>query len=334
MVADSANPIPRILITPGEPAGIGPELIVSLAARSFSAQIVVIADSRLLATTAQQTDTPLSLQPTTLDAPRRLHTPGTLQLLELPLAQPSVEPGSPLPENAEALVRSIELATQNCLNRRADALVTGPLDKAVINQAGIAFTGHTELLAQLTDTPDVVMLLATTQLRVALLTTHLPLRDVATAITAEKLTTTLNIIHREMRRLYQLTNPRIAVCGLNPHAGDGGYLGNEEQQIIQPVLNRLRRQGMQLIGPLPADSAFTPRALSNCDLVLAMYHDQGLPVLKHNAGQNAVNITLGLPIVRTSVDHGTAYDLAGSGQANPDSFERAIRTAIDLSHPQ
>jgi len=337
MTADSAastKKIPRLLITPGEPAGVGPELLVKLAARPFPAQLLVIGDPQLLTTAAQRINSPLNLQLTTLDAQRRAHVPGTLQLLEFPLAQSQVQPGTPLVENAASLTGAIEMAARSCLNNQADALVTGPLDKAVINRAGIPFTGHTELLAELTNTADVVMLLATSQLKVALVTTHLPLSKVAAAINADRLTSTLNIIHREMHRLYGLTSPRIAVCGLNPHAGDGGHLGDEEQQIIQPVLDQLRKQGMQLIGPLPADSAFTPQALANCDLVLAMYHDQGLPVLKHGSGQNAVNITLGLPILRTSVDHGTAYDLAGSGQANPDSFERAIRTAIELSNRQ
>lgn len=330
----SANrPLPRLLITPGEPAGVGPELLIKLAAQSFTAQLLVLGDSEFLRAAARRLGSSVIVQPTTLDAPRQQHLRGTLQCLELPLAQPEVQPGAPLPANAATLISALKLATQACQNGEADALVTGPLDKAVINRAGIAFTGHTELLAQLTGTADVVMLLASDELKVALLTTHLPLREVAASITAIKLEITLKIIHREMNRLYGLTHPRIAVCGLNPHAGDGGYLGDEEQLMMQPLLDRLRQQGMQLIGPLPADSAFTPQALANCDLVLAMYHDQGLPVLKHSAGQDAVNITLGLPILRTSVDHGTAYDLAGSGRANSASFERAIRTAIELSNP-
>ena len=336
MATDSASAnkrLPRLLITPGEPAGVGPELLIKLATRSFAAQLLVLGDSELLRAAARRLGSSVMVQPTTLDTPRQQHVHGTLQCLELPLAQPRVQPGTPLPVNAAVLISALKLATQACLNGQADALVTGPLDKAVINRAGIAFTGHTELLAQLTGTADVVMLLATNELKVALLTTHLPLRAVAASVTQGKLETTLNVIHREMGRLYGLTHPRIAVCGLNPHAGDGGYLGDEEQLIMQPLLDRLRQQGLQLLGPLPADSAFTPQALANCDLVLAMYHDQGLPVLKHSAGQDAVNITLGLPILRTSVDHGTAYDLAGSGRANSASFERAIRTAIELSSP-
>lgn len=336
MAADSHPPrhsIPRILITPGEPAGIGPELLVRLAANNFPAQLLVVGDPQQLAATAQQMEIPLSLQPANLDAPRQRHQPGRLELLSVPFTRPDVAPGRPSPDNAAALVSAIKLATQSCQSRTADALVTGPIDKAVINQAGIPFTGHTELLAELTGTRDVVMLLASERLKVALLTTHLPLRQVAQAITAERLTTALQIIHHDLVRLYRIPSPRIAVCGLNPHAGEGGYLGDEEQRIIQPVLNELRQQGRSLVGPLPADSAFTPQALERCDLVLAMYHDQGLPVLKQGAGQDAVNITLGLPIIRTSVDHGTAYDLAGSGQASTDSLERAIHTAIAFSSP-
>jgi 4-hydroxythreonine-4-phosphate dehydrogenase len=336
MTGDAHSPrhsIPRILITPGEPAGIGPELLVRLSANNFPAQLLVVGDPQQLAATAQQMEIPLLLQPANLEAPRQLHQPGRLELLSVPFTQPKVAPGQPSPDNAAALVSAIKLATHSCQTRTADALVTGPIDKAVINQAGIPFTGHTELLAELTGTRDVVMLLASERLKVALLTTHLPLRQVAQVITAERLTTALQIIHHDLVRLYRISSPRIAVCGLNPHAGEGGYLGDEEQRIIQPVLNELRQQGMSLVGPLPADSAFTPQALERCDLVLAMYHDQGLPVLKQGAGQDAVNITLGLPIIRTSVDHGTAYDLAGSGQASTDSLERAIHTAIAFSSP-
>ncbi|MBL4766117.1 MAG: 4-hydroxythreonine-4-phosphate dehydrogenase PdxA [Rhodobacteraceae bacterium] len=333
MSADLAPPtpqLPRLLATPGEPAGIGPELLVQLANSNFPAQLIVIADQEHLAATARRIQVPLTLLPTTLDAARQPHTPGTLQILHHPLVHSQVIPGSPLTENAATLIAAIELATEACLEQRADALITGPLDKAIINRAGIAFTGHTELLGDLTQTADPVMLLAASELKVALLTTHLPLRQVPAAVTAVRLEKTLAIIHREIQRLYQIASPRIAVCGLNPHAGDGGYLGDEEQQIIQPVLDKLRRQGMSLRGPLSADSAFSEQALSRCDLVLAMYHDQGLPVLKRLAGQDAVNITLGLPIIRVSVDHGTAYNLAGSGKADPASMDRAIRTAIEF----
>jgi 4-hydroxythreonine-4-phosphate dehydrogenase len=325
-----ATTFPRLLITPGEPAGIGPELILQLASQPFAAQLMVIGDTRQLAATATRIGANVKLLPAALEGPRTQHTPGQLQILESPLVNPAVTPGQPQPDNAISLVSAITVAVDSCLAGKADALVTGPVDKAVINRGGITFSGHTELLAELTDTAEVVMLLATDQLRVALLTTHLALREVAPAITPQRLTTALEIIHREMGRLYRLPNPRIAICGLNPHAGDGGYLGDEELRIIEPVLEQLRQQGMRLIGPLPADSAFAPQALGSCDLVLAMYHDQGLPVLKQSSGHEAVNITLGLPILRTSVDHGTAYDLAGSGLASCTSLKQAIHTAIEL----
>ncbi len=326
--------IPRILITPGEPAGIGPELLVQLADQPFPAQLLLLADPQTITRAATQINRAVEVELTSLDAPRQQHTPGTLQVVSHSLASANVLPGTPQADNAGTLIKALQTACEQCLSNNADALVTGPLDKAVINQAGIPFSGHTEYLAQATRTADVVMLLAARHLKVALLTTHLPLKQVAAAVTRETLIKQLRIIHREMKRLYRLSNPRIAVCGLNPHAGEGGYLGEEEQTIIEPVLAELRQQGMSLLGPLPADSAFTPTALSRCDLVLAMYHDQGLPPLKQVADQDAVNSTLGLPIIRVSVDHGTAYDLAGSGRASAASMKRAIRTAIEFSDQQ
>ena len=323
---------PRILITPGEPAGVGPELLISLALQPFPAELVVVGDPRQLQIAAQRLGVTLQLEAVELNLGPQQHRPGRLKFLSTPLAVPEVAAGQPHIDNAAGLINALTTATNICQQGQADALVTGPVDKSLINRAGMAFSGHTELLAQLTNTDQVVMLLASESLKVALLTTHLPLKEVAAAVTPAKLIRTLEIIHGDLQRLYQLENPCIAVCGLNPHAGEGGYLGREEIDIIAPVLNQLRNQGMNLLGPLPADTAFTPEALSRCDLVLAMYHDQGLPPLKQNAGQDAINVTLGLPIIRTSVDHGTAYDLAGTGKANNASFERAIRSAIKFSH--
>ncbi len=329
----NSTQLPRILITPGEPAGIGPELLIALAQKSFPAELVAVADHQQLLAVAQSLDLPLALEPADLDAAPQHHRPGHLKLLHSTLACPSVVAGQPDINNAAGLINALTTATRLCQQGQADALVTGPVDKSLFNRAGIPFTGHTELLAELTDTDEVVMLLASASLKVALLTTHLPLKAVPAAVTKERLIRTLQIIHTDLQRLYRLTEPTIAVCGLNPHAGENGYLGTEEITIIEPVLTQLRSQGMRLIGPLPADSAFTPEALSQCDLVLAMYHDQGLAPLKQNAGHDAINVTLGLPIVRTSVDHGTAYSLAGTDQASSASFERAIRSAIEFSNP-
>ena len=329
----NSTQLPRILITPGEPAGIGPELLISLAQQSFPAELVAVADRQQLLAVAQRHDLPLTLEAVNIEARTQRHRPGHLKLISSSLACPSVVAGQPDINNAAGLINALTTATNLCQQGKADALVTGPVDKSLFNRAGISFTGHTELLAQLTHTDEVVMLLASESLKVALLTTHLPLKDVSAAVTKERLIRTLQIIHVDLQRLYRLTDPTIAVCGLNPHAGENGYLGTEEITIIAPVLDQLRSQGMRLIGPLPADSAFTPEALSQCDLVLAMYHDQGLAPLKQNAGHDAINVTLGLPIVRTSVDHGTAYSLAGTDQASSASFERAIRSAIEFSNP-
>ncbi|MBL4623228.1 MAG: 4-hydroxythreonine-4-phosphate dehydrogenase PdxA, partial [Immundisolibacteraceae bacterium] len=311
----------------------GPELLISLANQPFPAELVVVGDPQQLQTAAQRIGLTLQLEAVDLTVDPQRHRPGYLKLLSSPLATPTVAPQHPSIDNAAGLIDALTSATKICQQGQADALVTGPIDKSVINRAGIAFSGHTELLAQLTNTEQVVMLLASESLKVALLTTHIPLKEVATAVTRVKLIRTLEIIHHDLQRLYHLPNPRIAVCGLNPHAGEGGYLGDEETDIIEPVLNQLRDKGMALLGPLPADTAFTPEALARCDLVLAMYHDQGLPPLKQNADHDAINVTLGLPIIRTSVDHGTAYDLAGTGEASSASFVRAIHSAINFTNP-
>jgi 4-hydroxythreonine-4-phosphate dehydrogenase len=233
--------------------------------------------------------------------------------------------------NAHYVLNTLQLAAKGCMRGEFDALVTGPLQKSVINDAGISFTGHTEYLADLSNCPRVVMMLATDTLRVALATTHLPLRDVSTQITRELLTEVLQILQHDLQTKFNIAHPRIIVCGLNPHAGEGGHLGSEEIEIIEPALESLRDKGLNLIGPLPADTAFVPRNLEQADAVLAMYHDQGLPVLKHSGFGRAVNITLGLPFIRTSVDHGTALDLAGSGKIDTGSLQQALKMAISMA---
>ncbi len=322
-----------IALTPGEPAGIGPELVVRLAQRQHQHPLVAVADSDLLRATADQLQLPLVLHDFDPSRPAASGAPGRLAILQVPLAQ-KVRAGELNAANAGYVLQTLELATQGCLNGDFAALVTGPVHKGVINDAGVAFSGHTEFLAERSGVDRVVMMLACEGLRVALATTHLPLAEVPAAITAPSLTRTLEILHADMRRKFGLANPRILVCGLNPHAGEGGHMGREEIDVIEPVLTTLRAQGMQLIGPLPADTLFTPRHLDGADAVLAMYHDQGLPVLKYKGFGQAVNITLGLPFIRTSVDHGTALDLAGKGVADLGSLTTALAYAENLIHNQ
>jgi 4-hydroxythreonine-4-phosphate dehydrogenase len=319
--------IPRLALTPGEPAGIGPDLAVLLAQQPQPAEIVAVADPELLLQRARQRGVPLQLRELDLSAAPQVNAPGTLSVLPVPLATPAVA-GSLDPANAPYVLETLRRATALCQQQHCAALVTGPVHKGVINDAGIPFTGHTEFLAALTGTPRVVMMLATPGLRVALATTHLPLRAVADAITPPLLREVLGILHHDLHTKFGIAQPRILVCGLNPHAGEGGHLGREEIEVIEPVLETLRGTGMHLVGPLPADTLFTPRHLQHADAVLAMYHDQGLPVLKHKGFGQAVNITLGLPIVRTSVDHGTALELAGNGAVDLGSLQYAIEVAL------
>jgi len=298
----------RIAITPGEPAGIGPDVALMIANRSYDADLVFIADKDLLFQRADELGIAL---------------PNNISIFHQPLNSPVV-PGELNPNNVPYVLNSIELAARACLENEFDAMVTGPVNKEVINKSGISFSGHTEFLREITGAEHAVMMLATNTMRVALLTTHLPLSKVPENITAERLEETLLILHQTLQ------NPRILVCGLNPHAGEGGFLGSEEVEIISPVIKRLIERGLNLIGPLPADTAFTKNNLENADVILTMYHDQGLPVLKSVGFGESVNITLGLPIIRTSVDHGTALDLAGTGKANCESLHFAIETAIEM----
>ena len=317
---------PVIAVTSGEPAGIGPELCLSLADLRTRAQLVILADRQLLSERAAMLGIGVRLRDWT---PGLEGEPGTLDVLHLPLGTPST-PGKLDPDNAAYVLRLLDRAIDGCCSGEFAALVTAPVHKGVINDAGVAFTGHTEYLAEKTQTSQVVMMLAGKALRVALATTHLPLKDVAAAITPESLERTLRILHADMQRKYGVPQPRILVAGLNPHAGEGGYLGREEIEVISPVLDRLRTEGMILIGPLPADTMFTPPMLAKGDCVLAMYHDQGLTALKYATFGQGINVTLGLPIIRTSVDHGTALGLAGTGKADAGSLRTAVEQAIEM----
>lgn len=320
----------RIALSVGEPAGIGPDLAVLVAQRGRDYELVAYADPGLLEARAAQLDLPLQVEPCGTRAEPAASPAGTLHVIPVPLAAPA-EPGQLDPTNARAVLQALDAAADACLDGTADALVTAPLHKGVINDAGIAFTGHTEWLARRTGAALPVMLLAAGDLRVALATTHLPLRDVADAITGDRLEQTLRVLAAGLQQDFGLHRPRVLVLGLNPHAGEGGHLGTEEQTVIAPTLEKLRAEGLRLDGPLPADTAFVPTHLVHADAVLAMYHDQGLPVLKHAGFGHAVNVTLGLPIVRTSVDHGTALDRAGSGRVDSDSLEAALELAACIA---
>lgn len=310
--------LPTIAITSGEPAGIGPDICLALAARHFPARLVVLGDRQLLAERARQ----LGLS---IDG---------LVIEHIPLRAPC-QPGVLNAANAAYVLDLLDRAIAGCRSGEYAAMVTAPVHKGIINDAGIAFTGHTEYLAENTGTRRVVMMLAdlhgNSGLRVALATTHLALKDVAAAITREELTTTLRILHADLVNKFGISNPRILVAGLNPHAGEDGHMGREEIDVIAPVIESLKAEGMDLVGPLPADTLFTKNCLAGSHAQLAMYHDQGLAVLKFAAFDEGVNITLGLPIIRTSVDHGTALDLAGTGRANAQSLFAAIDAALQMS---
>ena len=315
-----------IAITPGEPAGIGPDIVLQAAATGALSDCVAIANPELLTARARKIGVPVKL----IAADAASAGAGELRVHALDM-QGSHAAGIADPANAHYLLESLTIAARGCESNTFAAMVTGPINKQSINEAGIAFSGHTEFLAELTNTPRVVMMLATPGLRVALATTHLPLREVPDAITGPLLEEITGILHHALQSYFDAPSPHILVAGLNPHAGEGGYLGREEIDIISPCLEALRKQGMQLEGPLPADTLFTPKYLERADAVLAMYHDQGLPVLKYQGFGNAVNITLGLPIIRTSVDHGTALDLAGSGRADTGSLLYALDVAREMA---
>ncbi|MDG2501165.1 MAG: 4-hydroxythreonine-4-phosphate dehydrogenase PdxA [Porticoccaceae bacterium] len=315
-----------LALTPGEPSGVGPDLLIQLVQQPQDQELVAFADPDLLVQRAAQLGLPLSL----IEPRQQPLAAGELAIVPVPMPAPAVA-GQLDQRNARYVLDCLDLAIEACQTDRCQALVTGPVQKSVINDAGIPFSGHTEYLAMKTSTAKVVMMLATEELRVALATTHLPLREVAEAITADLLTEVIDILCRDLKYKFGLSKPKILVCGLNPHAGEGGHLGREEIEIITPVLQQWRDQGFNLVGPLPADTLFTAKNLEGADAVLAMYHDQGLPVLKYQGFGRAANITLGLPIVRTSVDHGTALDLAGSGTADKGSLKTAIGVATQMA---
>ncbi|WP_317177402.1 4-hydroxythreonine-4-phosphate dehydrogenase PdxA [Pectobacterium sp. HCp5_1] len=320
---------PRVVITPGEPAGIGPDLVIALAQQAWPVELVICADPDLLLSRALQLSMPLTLRDYQPGQPAQPQQAGSLTIL--PIAAPAtIIPGQLNVANSAYVVETLARACDGCLNGEFAALITGPVHKGIINDAGVPFSGHTEFFADRSRCDRVVMMLATEELRVALATTHLPLAAVSAAITRQSLHEVITILHHDLQKKFGIAQPQIYVCGLNPHAGEGGHMGREELDVINPALDELRQQGITLVGPLPADTLFQPKYLQHADAVLAMYHDQGLPVLKYQGFGRAVNITLGLAFIRTSVDHGTALELAATGSADPGSFITALNLAIKM----
>lgn len=319
----------RLLITPGEPAGIGPDITVKLAQEAWDVEIIAIADPALLMERANQLGLPLVCVPCDLQSPPTAHQPGQLKVLPISLHQP-VTPGTLSTANAGYVLQTLNTAAELCLSNQADAIVTGPVHKGVMNEAGIPFSGHTEYFAEVCHVPQTIMLFVVEQLKVALMTTHLPLSAVPSAITQTKITSTLQLLNDELKTKFHVAAPRILVCGLNPHAGENGHLGREEIDVIRPAIETLRQQGLLIEGPLPADTVFTPPFMARAEVIVGMYHDQVLPVVKTLGFGNAVNVTLGLPFIRTSVDHGTALDVAGTGQADAGSLSVAMKLAVEM----
>ncbi len=322
------KPVPTIAITPGEPAGIGPDIALMLGARGLKAKVAWIANPDLLAQRAQALGLPADIS--TFNPRVKSHRAGHFGVIPIPLAKPSTA-GILEVDNSRYVLDCLDRAIAGCLTGEFDAMVTGPVHKAIINEAGFPFSGHTEYLAAAAGGVKTVMMLATPTLRVALVTTHIPLALVPQCITQRSVSFTIEVVADALKKQFGVLNPRLSVCGLNPHAGEGGHMGREEIDHIEPAINWARSAGIAVQGPLPADTAFTPHSLARTDAVLAMYHDQGLTALKALGFGNAVNVTLGLPFIRTSVDHGTALDLAGSGQANASSLQAAFRLALSLA---
>ena len=321
----------RIVITSGEPAGIGPDTCVTLAQSDWDCDLIVAADAGLLADVARDLALPLTIERYDRTVPLRKHRSGTLRVLHIPAPEP-VRPGVLNPGNAPYVIALLDRACEGCMNGEFGAMVTAPVQKSVIMEAGIAFSGHTEYLAQRCRAALPVMMLVGGGMRVALVTTHLPLSQVPAAITRDRLRATLKIVNSELERLFDIKSPRLLLLGLNPHAGEAGHLGREEIEIIEPVANELRQRGLLITGPLPADTAFSRQNLDTHDAVVAMYHDQGLPVLKFASFGAGINITLGLPIIRVSVDHGTALTLARTGKAADASLRAALTLALDMTN--
>ena len=315
MTNNTLNSNAPIAYTLGEPAGIGADIILQLAQKHDLSNVIVIGDQQLLTSRANQLG---------------LSIPKSLAVKQIPINNPETS-GKPSTDNVDGVLAMLNCAIDGCLSGEFSAMVTGPLHKGIINDAGIRFSGHTEYLAERTNAPLPVMMLATNSLRVALITTHLPLKDVSSAITESLIMQICKIVDHDLRTKYSIQQPKLLICGLNPHAGEDGHLGMEEIETITPALNKLRAQGIDVVGPLPADTLFTPKYLNSADIAIAMYHDQGLPVLKSQGFGEAANITLGLPIIRTSVDHGTAFDLAGSGKADTGSLLTALNVAKEMA---
>jgi 4-hydroxythreonine-4-phosphate dehydrogenase len=319
-----------LALTCGEPAGIGPELIIKIAQQALPRPLVVFADPTLLQQQAQALKLPCHIQTYQAAYPPTQHQPQHLVVAPVALGAAN-QPGKLNPANVPYVLQCLKLATEHCLAGHCHALVTNPVHKAVIHQTGIDFSGQTEYLQQLCQSPQTMMMLANATMRVALITTHLPLAQVAAHITPQRLQQKLTLLHQALHQQFNLPHPKILVCGLNPHAGENGVLGREEIEIIQPVIQQLAHAQMDIEGPYPADSIFLPKYLKKSDAIVAMYHDQGLPVLKYAGFGDSVNITLGLPIIRTSVDHGTALDIAGRNQADIGSLLSAINMACKLN---
>lgn len=324
------NQTKPIVITPGEPAGVGPDLLIQLAQQPWPVELVACADPDLLLERAKILNLPLTLSEYIPSERPKTHTAGHLSIVPIRLSSP-VKAGVLNVNNGNYVVETLARANDGCLTGEFSAIVTGPVHKGIINDAGIPFSGHTEFFAERSGCERVVMMLATEELRVALATTHLPLKDVSDAITQQSLREVITILHHDLQTKFGIEKPTIYVCGLNPHAGEGGHMGMEEIETIEPALENLRAEGIHLVGPLPADTLFQAKYLDHADAVLAMYHDQGLPVLKYQGFGRAVNITLGLPFIRTSVDHGTALELAGTGHADAGSFITALTLAIQMT---
>ncbi|MEM1243887.1 MAG: 4-hydroxythreonine-4-phosphate dehydrogenase PdxA [Pseudomonadota bacterium] len=321
--------IKKIVLTPGQPGGIGIDCTIALAQQPQQAEIIAMADPQVIEARAKKLGQTLKLSDYNPDATTSISKPGQLKIFPFTAAEPDIC-GSTSTKNASYILATLERATEGCLNNEFHALVTGPVNKTIINEAGYNFQGHTEYLAKLTHTTTPVMLLVAKQLRVALATTHVPLRDVPKAMNQAKILQTLEVLHQDLQLKFAIANPKILVCGLNPHAGEGGFLGTEELNVIAPAVKILQQKGYKIIGPVPGDTAFIPERLQTIDAVLAMYHDQGLTVIKHLGFGQAVNVTLGLPIIRTSVDHGTALDIAGTGKASASSLQKAVDMALKL----
>lgn len=332
MVSDTTHSLPIIAITSGEPAGIGPDIIISaLSEQTFPARLIVLADPELLSSRAKAlglTPKIISIKNANEASP---HKQGEISVLPIQQAKQSTA-GILDIANSPYVLETLKVAGEGCIRGEFDAIVTPPVHKGILCETGVHFSGHTEFFQAQCQSPHVVMMLATETMKVALVTTHLPLKDISAAITEQSISLVVRALNKDLQEKFAIKQPKILVCGLNPHAGEDGHLGMEEIDVIIPTLNKLRQEGIDLIGPLPADTLFTPKYLDDADCALAMYHDQGLPVLKYSGFGNAVNITLGLPIIRTSVDHGTAIDLAGTGKANNGSLKVAIQHAINMAN--